>query len=468
MRRFGQLSFLLTLLMLPQGLQAAPKPLTQDCHWLVQGANRTPFGSAGQVGKTGENGQNGADSDNVTVFADGSPLTLNLAGKNGENGQAGGNAIAPNCGNQPNVTENLVAPDGSNGGNGGNGGDGGSGGSISIYATNPAFLRNILVNSSGGQGGQGGLGGLGSQGCNCSKPYWTVESCSGDRGASDFRCTTKEFRCYNGRNGINGSQGLPGRNGLPGRLTLLNLNKPLEPDRPSASVTMGTLKDQGVILSRNRWETRKGAQQLLAPGSIIDDEYQFLVERLERSYLLTWNAPQPFKDFADKNITLSLDDQQEIKTTLPADLWIEGTTQKRNNVTEFLVYNAILAGDATRLGDAVLMSNGQDLKLTFVDKANQSNLIATKFQIKYNITRSDPRFRPVSDYSTKYSGEVPDNLVTLKGDRFTIDLGKLPIPEEYLKPGLGVEVEVVANRTFANYSASQKFYVRDLISRTTR
>ncbi|MEB3312485.1 MAG: collagen-like protein [Snowella sp.] len=468
MRRFGQLSFLLCLLALPQGLQAAPKPVTPNCDWIVQGANRRPFGTTGEMGKTGEPGQNGVDADNVTIFADGSPVTLNLAGKNGESGQAGGNAISPNCSNQPNVAENLVAPDGSNGGNGGNGGDGGNGGSISIYATNAAFLRNILVNAAGGKGGQGGQGGLASEGCNCSKSYWTVESCSGDRGSSDFRCTTKEFRCSNGRNGINGTPGLSGRDGQPGRLTLLNLNKPLEPDRPSASVTMGTLKDQGVILSRNRWETRRGAQQLLAPGSVIEDEYQFLTERLERGYLLVWNAPQSFSNFANRNLTLSLDDQQEIQATLPPDLWIEATTQKRNNVTEFLVYNAIWASDATRLGNATLLGNGQALRLTFVDQANQSNLIATKFQIKYNITRSDPRFRPVSDYSTKYSGEVPDDLVTLKGDRFTINLGKLPIPEEYLKPGLGVEVEVVANRSFSNYSTSQKFYVRDLISRTTR
>lgn len=464
MRRFRQVSFFLMLLTFPQGIFAAPKSVAQDCSWMALGSDRTTFGTNGQQGKLGENGNNGSNSDNLTIFADGSPLTLNLAGKNGENGQNGGDAIAPNCNNQPeNVSSDLVAPDGGNGGNGGNGGDAGNGGSISIYSTNPAQLRQIFVNAAGGKGGQTGQGGKASAGCNCTKPYWSIETCLGDRGASDYRCTTKEFRCYNGRNGVNGSAGLSGRDGFPGRLTLLNLNKPLEPDKPSASVTMGTMKDQGVILSRNRWETRKGAKELLAPNSVIDDEYQALTERLERSFLLIWNAPQQFNRFADKNFTLSLDDQQDIKVILPSDLWIEGTTQKRNNVTEFLVYNAILSADATRLEENTLTGTGKDLKLILVDKANQSNLITTKFQIKYSVTRSDPRFRPVSDYLTKYSGEIPDNLVKLNGDRFTLEIGKLPIAEEYLKSGLGVEVEILATRTFSGYSANQKIVVQEII-----
>ena len=464
MRRFTPLSFFLSVLLFPQVISAAPQPIAEDCSWIAQGVNRQTFGSNGQSGKIGENGSNGVNVDNLTIFADGSPLTLNLAGKNGEDGKNGGDAIAANCNNQPDkVSNDLLAPDGGNGGNGGNGGDAGNGGSISIYSTNPAQLRQILVNAAGGKGGQMGQGGKGSAGCNCTKPYWTVETCSGDRGASDYRCTTNEYRCYNGRNGVNGTAGLVGRDGFPGRLTLLNLNKPLEPDKPSASITMGMMKDQGVILSRNRWETRQGAKDLLAPGSVIDNEYNALIERLERSFLLIWNAPQPFNRFADKNFTLNLDDQQEIKVVLPPDIWIEGTTQKRNNVTEFLVYNAILAADATRLEETAFTGTGKDLKLVLTDKANQSNLIATKFQIKYNVTRSDPRFRPVSDYMTKYSGEVPDDLAKLNGDRFTLELGKLPISEEYLKSGLGVEVEILATRTFSGYSATQKILVRDII-----
>lgn len=467
MRPYGYLSFFLMPLLFPAiGVVAAqPQTQNQDCFVVAQGAETQSFGSNGQNGAAGVTGKNVVNTDNLTIFADGSPLTLNLAGKDGENGQKGGDATAPNCNNQPeNVNYDLRAPDGASGGNGGNGGDGGNGGSITVYSTNPANLRQIFVNASGGKGGQPGEGGLASQGCNCSKPYWTLETCSGNPGDTDYRCNTKEFRCFNGRSGVNGNTGLLGRDGLPGKLTLINLNKPLDPDKPSATITMATLKDQGFTLSKNRWETRQGAGALLAPGSAIVDEYLALVERTERSFLLIWNAPQPFTNFADKNLTLTLNDQQEIKVALPSDLWLEGTTQKRNFVTEFVVYNAILAGDATRLEEIALTGNGNDLKLILTDRANKSNLIATKFKIKYNVTESDPRFRPVYDYSTKFTGDVPDNLVVINGDRFTLNIGQLPIPADYLKPGLGVQIELLATRTFSGYSTDQKLVITDILS----
>jgi hypothetical protein len=466
MRPYGYLSFfLIPLLCSPLRAIAAPtQTQNEDCFVVAQGTETQGFGSNGQNGTVGGAGKNAVNADNLTIFADGSPLTLNLAGRDGENGQRGGDATAADCKNQPEqVSYDLRAPDGANGANGGNGGDGGNGGSISIYSTNPSNLRQIFVNAAAGKGGQPGAGGLGSQGCNCSKPYWTVETCSGNPGDPDYRCSTKEFRCFNGRSGVNGNAGLLGRDGLPGKLTWINLNKPLEPDKPSATVTMATLKDQGFTLSKNRWETRQGAIALLAPGSVVVDEYLALIERTERSFLLIWNAPQAFSNFADRNLTLTLNDQQEINVTLPSDIWWEGTTQKRNTVTEFVVYNAILAGDATRLEEVALAGNGNDLKLILADRADKSNLIATKFKVKYSITQSDPRFRPVSDYSTKYTGDLPDDLVTISGDRFTLNIGQLPIPAEYLKPGLGVEIEVLATRTFSGYSANQKLVVTDII-----
>jgi hypothetical protein len=226
---------------------------------------------------------------------------------------------------------------------------------------------------------------------------------------------------------------------------------------------MSQLKEKGFILSKNIWETRTGAQALFAPGSVIDDQYLALAQRVERSFLLIWNAPQAFSKFADKNVTLNLEDAQGIKVVLPKDVWIEATTQQQNNVTEFVVYNAILESDATQLESGGLSGNGSNLQLTLVDKANQSNLIATKFEVKYRITRSDPRFRPVSDYATRYTGEIPVDLVSLSGNRFTLNIGQLPIKPEDLKAGLGVEIEITATRSFAGYSAEQKIVVRDVL-----
>ncbi|MFM6405692.1 MAG: collagen-like protein, partial [Microcystis sp.] len=122
-----------------------------------------------------------------------------------------------------------------------------------------------------------------------------------------------------------------------GQLTLIQIDRPLTADQPSATVPLSELKERGYILSKNSWETRTGAMSLFSPGSLIDDQYRILLDRSERSFILIWNAPQEFNRFANQRFTLTLDDQKEMKVTVPSELWIEGTTQKRNNVTEFVV-----------------------------------------------------------------------------------------------------------------------------------
>ncbi len=333
------------------------------------------------------------DADSLTVFDDGSPLTLNLAGRDGSSGATGKDGLASDCPpvNVQQTRENVRMADGGDGGNGGNGGDGGNGGSLTVYTRDLTNLNHISVNAAGGQGGQPGQGGAGSAGCDCSQPFWTTETCSGGRpGDSNYRCITETFTCYDGQDGINGRNGIVGRAGNLGKLTVLNLDRPLEPDRPSISVPFSTLKDSGYTLSKNLWETRTGAIQLLAPGSVIDDEYQLLTQRIEKSFFLLWNAPQPFERFAGTNANLTLNETEGIQVDLPDDLWLEGTTQQRENVTEFVVYNALWERDATRLGRIALSGNGRNLKLFVTDEAGQSNLMATKFRLRYRVTQEDP------------------------------------------------------------------------------
>ncbi len=442
-------------------------PLPSSSNLCIGGAMSAEvrtFGQDGSNASSGASGGDGEDRDNLTIFADGSPVTLNLVGEDGQPGNEGKAGEDAECENQPtDVKHNLQAPSGGNGGNGGNGGDGGNGGSLTLYATDLSQLQQIFVNASGGKGGQPGQGGQGGQGCRCSQPYWTVETCSGNPGDADYRCTTLEFRCQDGKNGANGVGGAFGRDGLPGQLTLINLDKPLEADKPAATVTMSALRDKGYLLSKNIWETRNGASALFAPGSVIDDQYLALVQRLERSFLLIWNAPQSFNQFAQEKVTLKYENDQGIQVNVPDNIWIEGTTQQRNNITQFIVYNAIYKKDATRLESKGLSGRDRNLQLTLIDQADQSNLIATKFNITYSTTRSDPRFRRVSDYTTKYEGEIPEDLVILDGDTFTIDIGKLPIESRYLRSGLGVEIKIVATRTFAGYTDQQTITVTDVL-----
>ena len=52
---------------------------------------------------------------------------------------------------------------------------------------------------------------------------------------------------------------------------------------------------------------------------------------------------------------------------------------------------------------------------------------------------------------------------TIMWDKFTLDIGKLPIESQYLRSGLGVEIKIVATRTFAGYTDQQTITVTDVL-----
>ena len=110
---------------------------------------------------------------------------------------------------------------------------------------------------------------------------------------------------------------------------------------------------------------------------------------------------------------------------------------------------------------------GANLQLELLDKANKSDLINTSFSLKYRVSKStdEARFRRVSDYRTKYEGEVPPSAIIQNGDRFTLNLGQLPIPPQYLEDDTAVELHLTANRSFGDHSTVQKITVRDILER---
>ncbi len=438
------------------------------CSYYLKAEEIKSFGKIGRDSPSGNKGQDGRDSDSLTVFADGSPMTLDLSGENGfpgEDGLQGGDAL---CEGQPeNAKKNLQASDGGNGGDGGDGGTGGNGGSLTIYTTDKSYLQQIYAIAVGGEGGAGGKAGLGGEGCQCSVPYWNQQTCTGKPDSSKYNCTTVEFECTDGVSGRTGRDGRVGRNGRLGTLTVINLDKSLAPDQPQATTNIAELKDRGFTLSKNIWETGNGASNLLAPGSIIADQYQELVARQEHTVLLVWDASQPVKDFVDQRVTLALAGENDVNITFPEELWLETNELKRDQITEIFVFNAILEKDAKRLKSKGLSGVGANLQLELVDRANKSDIVNTSFSVKYRVSKStdDARFRRVSDYRTKYEGEVPSDAIIQNGDRFTLNLGQLPIPPQYLEDGAAVELHLTANRSFGDYSTVQKITVRDILQR---
>lgn len=87
--------------------------------------------------------------------------------------------------------------------------------------------------------------------------------------------------------------------------------------------------------------------------------------------------------------------------------------------------------------------------------AAKSDAINTQFRIKF---LAKDNLYGSSSYKTEYEeyeGDIPNELVTRDYNRFTLALGKLKIPDEALRPGVNVDIEVVATRSLGIRSAKQ-------------
>lgn len=470
-RFFSKLSLFITILVLPQFIISTSTSRSLLCSSALA-ADVETLGETGDGGETGAKGKNGRNSDNLTIFADGSPMTLDLTGGEGEAGQQGVTGYDALCEEQPEtVGANLRGADGGNGGDGGDGGVGGNGGSLTVYTTNKEHLKQIYVIAAGGEGGAPGLAGEGGLGCECDRPYWNEETCFGEPGSSNYSCTTEEFQCIDGYLGKKGRDGRQGRDGKIGTLTLINLDKTLAPDFPEVTAPISELQGRGFTLSRNIWQSKDNASALFAPGSKIADKYKELVARHEHSVLVVWDAPQPVENFDDKKFTLALKGEDDVNIFLPKDLWLETKTVKRDNLTELFVFNAVRTKDVDDLTIDGLFGQGANLELDIFDEAEKSDLIATDFSIKYRVGEKSENkniFGGSSTvYKTKYEGAIPPEAIAREGNLFTLQLGKLPIPPEYLQPGLEVEIEVAAKRSLAENSMVKKLSTKTEIEQAS-
>lgn len=425
--------------------------------------DRRYYNQNGSKGSDGRAGRDGRDGQNQTISANGSPVNLDLSGTNGEDGEDGENAFRPRCGKEKreNYNSDIRAADGGDGGNGGKGGDGGNGGSLTVYFRNLADLQNIFVRAAGGEGGRSGRGGQGTRGCNCRRSRWEEKTCQGTPGKPDYKCTNKIYRCYDGRNGRDGNYGRDGKRGSLGNLSIINSQEPLQSDQPTIKTVISQLTNQQFNLSKNKWNLRQGATALLAPGSVIADQYREFDRRLQGNFKLNWQEKQPINNFADQNVTLTLNDNEQIEISFPENMWVDGNVELKNQLTEYTVNYAIPKQEVTKLAVAEFSGAGQNLNLKIVDLAGISDLINTKFKVKY---RGKDNFSG-DFYQTFYEGEIPDSLVTRNYNRFTLDLGKLKMPSKAINSGTDVEIEIVATRSLGERSAQQTLRWKSTIPR---
>ena len=450
-----RLSFLLTVSLLVNGLPASASEFdTLLCleksgkiarDYRRDNDYRRYGDSDGSDGRSGRSGSSGRDT---TVFADGSPVSLDLSGRNGEDGEDGEDGYRARCHRKygDKAKQDIHAPDGGKGGDAGSGGNGGSGGNLSVYYNNIADLRSILVRSLGGEAGRGGRGGDGARGCRCHRQSWTVESCTGKKGTDSYKCKKRKYRCYNGSDGRDGYDGRNGQRGSLGILSLVKGKQQLAPDNPQAELNFLELQNKSIRLTKNRWIARNGAVSLLAPGSVIADKYREFDRRIERDFQVVWLEKQPISNFSKLNLKLNLNNDGKIEVDFPKKLWLDISKKQEGDLTKLVVNNAIPEKEVTELAVADFVGSGENLKLSLVDLARKSDIIKTRFRVEYEIR---------GDNGGEYEADIPPEFVTQDYNRFILALGKLPIPQKGLEVGTKVRIKVSAIRSLGKRSTKQ-------------
>ncbi len=402
------------------------------------------FGYDARPGRRGTDGLSGQSAGNQAIRLDGSPVQFNLSGGDAENATDGENAERQQCQYQPqNVRHDLQAANGGNGGHGGNGGNGGNGGSLTVYYADPKHLAQVLLEASGGKGGRGGRAGLASEGCGCQVALWSVEVCQ------DGQCWQEEYECKGGIGGQDGAQGADGAPGAMGQLVLINQLEPLPSETPQNFVSMKSLVDTPITLSRNLWETRNGAIALLAPGSTVNDAYSTYTGHIERQFVLDWQAPRTDSRFTD-GMGLWLESNGEIGVNFPDSYWVIGRQIEADTLTTYRVEGIVPVEDTTRLDIGRVTGRNREFAVNVIDKAQMSDELETEFEVRYSASDDDGR-----RYRMKYEGPVSSDLIVQEQDRFSLALGRLPIPADALSAGTEARLELVVTRRYGENSIQQ-------------
>lgn len=431
-------------------------PVVNPCNASVWGnsSQTTPrtavFGRSARAGRDGLNGRDGASNSDQGILVDGTsrtPLRLDLAGRDGEAGTDGEDADPPRCQRQPrNVRHNLRAAHGANGGAGGSGGNGGNGGDLTIHYRNAADLKQVLVDASGGRGSRGGRGGLGRNACDCTRPSWTVEICS------DGNCYNETYTCTDGGDGYNGPDGSDGTSGETGQLILVNLedlSTPLPIESPDRTVSIARLAKEPVYLSRHIWETRSGAQSLLASGSIVQDNYYDYQGTIERQFSLDWQANLEGDRFND-DVTLSLAENGEVDIDFPDNYWLLGETFLSGTQMTYRIDGILPIDEVTQLAFGSVEGRSRTFAVEVIDRAQLFDEVETRFELTYSTSNDEGR-----RYTVQYEGAIDGEFVERDRNRFKLALGRLPIRSQLMSGGTEARVELSVIRSYGNNETTQ-------------
>ncbi len=435
------------------------------------------FGYAGRDGSNGFSGASGRSGEDVTAVlnAASQPSVLDLRGDNGEpgsNGQPGDDASS--CYQPRGVAENLWGANGGDGGDAGAGGDGGNGGHVLAYISQWSDLKKMSIYAPGGLGAPAGNPAPGGYGCHCSDYRWRIERCvprqvspgpgaPGPGNGGGYDCYWDDYTCSNGTQGNYGRTRSNGSNGSVGDLSVVIGKPPMPADITDVEVPMEAWDGKHVYTFQHQhWEEHTGARALLGARSVINDTFRLFAGMNQRSARVYWDVSRPITDFSDLSIGLHYNGESIAARmrTGRESLWYQMNSTEAGTETQVHVTHALRESEAREVTFAGMLGSRTSLKIELLDAK-------AKWVAEQGLTNSASIKVEVRGlfwvYYDRFEGKLPPNLLHLDGDHISIDVGRLPIDPEYLKPGKWVHITLDLEREMGSYSTHLPFQLKKQI-----
>jgi len=201
----------------------------------------------------------------------------------------------------------MEGADGGDGGSGGNGGRGGDGGDATIYYTDAAQLKKILIFATGGRGGEASWGGRGGEPCRCTETRWVVPRCREvvDQAGNKQRICDQQdtYVCRDGDRGRDGAPGTHGSEGSLGYVTLIKSKTPLQSENTHMQVSLsqfGANRVADAVLTENLFTRISGMLSLLASGSRVSDTFTEFFRRAFENVRVVWDSKKPASSYSGR------------------------------------------------------------------------------------------------------------------------------------------------------------------------
>ena len=96
-----------------------------------------------------------------------------------------------------------------------------------------------------------------------------------------------------------------------------------------------------------------------------------------------------------------------------------------------------------------------NLKAVVLDLAGETAYLDTQFRLTLETSSGDPRGNRRLRYITRYDEIIPAELVNVDNNRFTLNVGRLPISQSHFSRGTQARITLTAIRSLGENSATQ-------------